>query len=51
MEIFAEKKFGTLLDIIPICDDIIKLKALCIECKKVKHYLHIDLLTTKSKPL
>ena len=31
---FRREKFGTLLDIIPICDDIIKLKALCIECKK-----------------
>ena len=31
---FRREKFGTLLDIIPICDDIIKLKALCIERKK-----------------
>ena len=31
---FRREKFGTLLDIIPICDDIVKLKALCIECKK-----------------
>ena len=31
---FRREKFGTLLDIIPICDDIIKLKALCIKCKK-----------------
>ena len=31
---FRREKFGTLLDIIPICDDIIKLKALCITCKK-----------------
>tara|TARA_B100001287_G_scaffold267757_1_gene263286 strand:- start:5 stop:607 length:603 start_codon:yes stop_codon:yes gene_type:complete len=31
---FRREKFGTLLDIIPICDDIIKLKALCIRCKK-----------------
>ena len=31
---FRREKFGTLLDIIPICDDIIKLKALCITRKK-----------------
>ena len=31
---FKREKFGTLLNIIPICDDIIKLKALCIQCKK-----------------
>jgi len=31
---FKRERFGTLLNIIPICDDIIKLKALCIQCKK-----------------
>ena len=31
---FKREKFGTLLDIIPICDDNVKLKALCIKCKK-----------------
>jgi len=30
---FERKKFGSLLDIIPLCDDVIKLKGLCSGCK------------------
>tara|TARA_B100000214_G_scaffold375580_1_gene362917 strand:- start:7517 stop:8116 length:600 start_codon:yes stop_codon:yes gene_type:complete len=30
---FRRQKFGTLLDIIPLCDDVLKIKALCKECK------------------
>ena len=30
---FQRKKFGSILDIIPLCDDIIKLKAICKNCK------------------
>ena len=29
---FERKKFGTMLDIIPWCDDIVKLKARCNHC-------------------
>lgn len=30
---FQRKKFGSILDIIPLCDDVIKIKALCKFCK------------------
>jgi len=30
---FERKKFGPLLDIIPLADDVIKIKAICTECK------------------
>ena len=30
---FQRKKFGSLLDIIPLSDDVIKIKAICTECK------------------
>mgnify|MGYP001254225680 FL=1 len=29
---FKRKKFGALLDIIPLCDDLVKLKAICKGC-------------------
>ena len=29
---FKRKKFGSILDIIPLCDDVVKLKALCKNC-------------------
>jgi len=31
---YKRRKFGSILDIIPLCDDIIKLKAICKRCKK-----------------
>ena len=31
---FERKEFGSILKIIPLCDDIIKLKAICKNCKK-----------------
>ena len=31
---FERKKFGTILDIIPWCDDVVKLKARCNHCDK-----------------
>jgi thymidine kinase len=30
---FKRNKFGNILDIIPLCDKVIKLKAICDECK------------------
>ena len=30
---FKRKKIGSILDIIPLCDDVIKLKAICNNCK------------------
>ena len=30
---FQRNKFGKLLDLIPLCDNIIKLKAKCVKCK------------------
>jgi thymidine kinase len=31
---FKRRKFGSILDVIPLCDDIVKLKAICKRCKK-----------------
>tara|TARA_A100001015_G_scaffold313656_1_gene421380 strand:- start:2912 stop:3499 length:588 start_codon:yes stop_codon:yes gene_type:complete len=31
---FERKKFGSILDIIPLCDDVVILKAICKNCKK-----------------
>lgn len=31
---FQRKKIGSILDIIPLCDDVIKIKAICNNCKK-----------------
>ena len=31
---FKRKKFGSILDIIPLADDVIKIKAICTECMK-----------------
>ena len=33
---FKGNKFGKVLDLIPICDEIIKLDSYCIECSKEK---------------
>ena len=30
---FQRKKFGYILDIIPLCDDVVKIKAICKVCK------------------
>jgi thymidine kinase len=30
---FQRRKFGSILDIIPLCDDVIKIKAICKICK------------------
>ena len=35
---FKGKKFGEAIDLIPICDNIIKLNSYCMECKKDKKY-------------
>jgi len=31
---FKRRKFGSILDIVPLCDDVEKLKAICKRCKK-----------------
>jgi len=31
---YKRRKFGSILDIVPLCDDVIKLKAICRRCKK-----------------
>ena len=31
---FKRRRFGTILDLIPNCDDVVKLKAICKKCKK-----------------
>ena len=30
---FRREKFGDLLDLIPLCDEVVKLKAICVNCK------------------
>lgn len=30
---YQRKKFGSILDIIPLCDDIVKIKAICRDCR------------------
>ncbi len=30
---YQRKKFGKILDIIPLCDDVVKLKSICKDCK------------------
>ena len=31
---FKRRKFGSILDVIPLCDDVVKIKAICKRCKK-----------------
>ena len=31
---YKRKKFGSLLDIIPLADDVVKIKGICQSCKK-----------------
>ena len=31
---FQRREFGSILKIIPLCDEVIKLKAICKKCKK-----------------
>ena len=31
---FKRRKFGSILDVIPLCEDVIKIKAICKRCKK-----------------
>ena len=31
---FKRKKIGSILDIIPLCDDVVKIKAICNNCKR-----------------
>ena len=37
---FKGTKFGEALDLIPVCDNIVKLNSYCMECKKDKEYKH-----------
>lgn len=37
---FKGTKFGEALDLIPVCDSIVKLNSYCMECKKDKEYKH-----------
>ena len=31
---FQQRKFGSILDVIPLCDDLLKLSAICVNCKE-----------------
>ena len=31
---YKRRKFGSILDIVPLCDDVVKLKAICKRCKR-----------------
>ena len=37
---FKGEKFGEAIDLIPICDNVVKLNSYCMECKKDKEYKH-----------
>lgn len=43
---FQRKKFGNLLELIPYCDNIIKLQSLCMKCKTGKKALFSKRITT-----
>ena len=32
---FQRKKFGSILDIIPLCDEVYKIQAICKNCKQM----------------
>lgn len=48
---YQRKKFGSILDIIPLCDDIIKIKAICQDCKKREGIFTCRLTNEKSQLL
>jgi thymidine kinase len=31
---YKRRKFGSILDIVPLCDEVVKLKAICKKCKR-----------------
>ena len=37
---FKQQKFGKLLDLIPLCDNVIKLHSACVKCTKPAIYTH-----------
>lgn len=45
---FKQKKFGSILDVIPLCDDLVKLDALCMHCKE-KHGIFTFRLTNEQE--
>jgi thymidine kinase len=45
---FKREKFGQILDLIPYCDDVIKLKAICKKCK-TKEAIFTHRLTNEKK--
>jgi thymidine kinase len=44
---FERKKFGTILDLIPLCDKVTKLTSLCSKCKNGTHGIFSMRLTTE----
>jgi len=46
---FQRKKFGTILDLIPICDKVYKLRSLCAVCKNGMRAIFSKRLTKESE--
>jgi thymidine kinase len=46
---FERKKFGAILDLIPLCDEICKLKSLCSLCKNGTAAIHSMRLTSETE--
>jgi thymidine kinase len=44
---FERKKFGSVLDLIPLCDKVTKLTSLCSKCKNGTHGIFSMRLTTE----
>ena len=45
---FQRKKFGSILDIIPLCDEVYKIQAICKNCKE-KHGIFTHRLTCETE--
>ena len=46
---FARKKFGEILDLIPIADEVVKKKALCMGCKNGNFGIFTQRITNETK--
>jgi thymidine kinase len=46
---FERKKFGTILDLIPLCDKVTKLTSLCSQCKDGTHGIFSMRLTSEKE--
>jgi len=45
---FQRNKFGEILDLIPYCDNVVKLKSLCSQCRNGKRALFSHRMTEET---